>query len=84
MSKFYNYDTRGASYADQLIWFEDKVERLEDQLEKERAAHLETGNTLGARCQSLVDDNKALRSALNEVLLNYKVAYGKIGNVKDL
>lgn len=33
MSNFYNYDTRGASYSDQIIWLEDRVKALEEEIE---------------------------------------------------
>lgn len=34
MSHFYNYDTRGASSSSQIIWLENRVRELEEQLEQ--------------------------------------------------
>lgn len=38
MSHFYQYDTRGASTASQMIWLEDELNRLRDQNERLRNA----------------------------------------------
>lgn len=38
MSGFYNYDTRGASVASQIIWFEGELTRLREENERLRNA----------------------------------------------
>lgn len=38
MSRFYNYDTRGASHASQIVWLESELERVREDNDKLRSA----------------------------------------------
>ena len=38
MNHFYNYDTRGASHASQIVWLESELERVREDNDKLRNA----------------------------------------------
>lgn len=63
--KFYNYDTRGASPSDQIIWLEKRVKQLEAIVErqKETISNLRGGFSAAVELMRLIaagkEDNTA-------------------------